>query len=99
MRGKTSPFGAPFRKHAIKFLQNFRIDFEWIHRNVWSDLHKEVSIAGAKLQLLEPVFVNAIKFLQNVRIDFESIHENVMSDLEKRSLYQGQNFVCWSSFS
>ena len=49
----------------------------------WSDLHKEVSITGAKLQLLEPVFVNAIKFLQNVRIDFESIHENVMSDLQK----------------
>ena len=48
----------PFRKHAIKFVQNFRIDFESILRNVRSDLQKEVSITGAKLHLLEHLFVN-----------------------------------------
>ena len=59
-RDETSPFGTPFRKHAIKFLQNFRIDFETIRRNVRSDLQKGVFITGAKLQHLEPLFVNML---------------------------------------
>ena len=57
-QGEISIFGTYFRKHAIKFLQNFRIDFESIHRNVRSELQKEVSMTGVKLHLLEPLFVN-----------------------------------------
>ena len=59
-RGETSPFGTSFRKHTIKFLQNFRIEFESIRRNVSSDLQKVVFSVGVKLQHVEPLFVNML---------------------------------------
>ena len=86
-RGNTSVFETSFCKHVIRFLQNFRIDFESIHRNVRSELQKEVYIWGAKLHLLESLFVN-------MPSNFFKISESISNGFTEML---GQNFKKWSS--
>ena len=86
---KISPFGTPFRKHAIKFLQKFRIDFESSRRNVKSDLQKRVFIVGVELQLFSiwnpfNFRKHSIKFLQNFRIDFQNRLTEILGQTFKK---------------
>ena len=77
--------------NAINFLQNFRINFEPIPRNVRSGLPKGITIAGAKRHLLEPIFVNMLsnffKFSESISNRFT---EMLGQTLKKRSAQKGE---------